>query len=329
MRLYSSRGGIDISSQIKGLVYDIQGFSVHDGPGIRTTVFLKGCPLRCPWCHSPESQSFKPQLSWMDIRCVGVEKCGLCLNVCPKNAITLGDLKKSLVDDNEIQLIKVSRKLCDDCGECANVCTAKALFISGTEYTVEQIMERIRKDIPFFNTTQGGITISGGEPLSQPIFTLELLKQCKKEGINTAVDTSGFAELKHYEEILPYTDLFLYDIKNMNSDIHKKIIGVPNDKILENALNLSILGAKMQIRIPLIPLFNDSDEALDAIAQFCKQLGSAVTQIQLLPYHQFGVSKYQRILYEGPIFQAEVHSPEKISHCVDRLKSHGLPVVLH
>ncbi|NLM20495.1 MAG: glycyl-radical enzyme activating protein [Peptococcaceae bacterium] len=318
-----------LNKEITGLIYDIQGFSVHDGPGIRTTVFLKGCPLRCPWCHSPESQSFKPQICWMDIRCVGVDKCGLCLNVCPQQAISLGDIRESLLDNTKIQLIKVSRELCNDCGKCAEVCSAQALFISGTEYTVEQVMQRLRKDIPFFETSGGGVTISGGEPLSQPAFTLELLKQCKKEGLHTAVDTTGFSDFKLLQAILAYTDLFLYDIKNMDSSLHNNVIGVPNEKILGNALRLAEAGAKIQVRIPLIPLFNDSDQALDAVAKFCLKLGDAVTQVQVLPYHAYGVTKYQRILYQAPVFEAQVHSEEKINHCLDRLKSYGLPVVLH
>jgi len=265
----------------------------------------------------------------MDMRCVGVDKCGLCLNVCPQQAISLGDTRESLLDNTKIQLIKVSRELCNDCGKCAEVCSARALFISGTEYTVEQVMQRLRKDMPFFETSGGGVTISGGEPLSQPAFTLELLKQCKKEGLHTAVDTTGFPDFKYFRDILPYTDLFLYDLKNMDSSMHKKVIGVPNERILENALRLAEAKAKIQVRIPLIPLFNDSDQALDAVARFCLKLGDAVTQVQVLPYHAYGVTKYQRILYQGPVFEAQPHSEEKINHCLDRLKSYGLPVVLH
>jgi len=151
--------------ELTGKFYDMQGFSVHDGPGIRLTLFLKGCPLRCPWCHSPESQEFHTELNWMSMKCVGVDKCGNCLNVCPNDAISLGAKKMSATGDEEIQLVTVDRTKCDNCGKCAEACTSKALYMCGTDYTVDEVMERIRRDVPFYNRSGGGVTISGGECL--------------------------------------------------------------------------------------------------------------------------------------------------------------------
>ncbi|MBR6812771.1 MAG: glycyl-radical enzyme activating protein, partial [Oscillospiraceae bacterium] len=237
---------------VTGKIFDIQGFSVQDGPGIRITVFLKGCPLRCPWCHSPESQEFHTELNWMEMKCIGVEKCGKCLTVCPNNAISVGKTKKTPMGDEEIQLVTVDRSKCDNCGKCAEACTSKALYMCGTEYTVEEIMTRIRKDVPFFKSSGGGVTFSGGECLCQPDFMVEVLKACKAEGIHTAVDTTGFIPWSTIERVLPYTDLFLYDIKNMNSELHKRVIGVPNELILENARKIAAAGGKFHIRIPVI-----------------------------------------------------------------------------
>ena len=175
-----------MSNKLKGKVYDIQGFSVQDGPGIRTTAFLKGCPLRCPWCHSPESQQFHSQLSWISMRCIGIEKCGKCLTACPKGAITPGETIQHMVTKEDIQHVHVDRNICDNCGECAAVCYPDALFMCGIDYKVDELVEKLSKDMPFFEQSGGGVTISGGEALSQPEFTLALLKGLKERGINTA-----------------------------------------------------------------------------------------------------------------------------------------------
>lgn len=318
-----------MGSNIKGKIYDIQGFSVQDGPGIRTTVFLKGCPLRCPWCHSPESQRFDSQLSWLKIKCVGIDLCGECLNVCPHNAISPGQRQYSELKQQELQLIEIDFSLCDDCGECVKKCYAKALYMSGEDYTVEEVLERVLKDKAFYDSSGGGVTISGGEPLAQPEFTIELLKACKKEGLHTALDTTGFVKWEWIKEALPYTDLFLYDLKNMNSDLHEKIIGVRNETILENALKIAEAGGKFQIRIPIIPMFSDSEENIKETGEFCKKLGNAVDMIQLLPYHNLGVVKYERIKHEGPILEAVPPKQEKVNSLKAILEDMGLKVTVH
>ena len=315
--------------EISGMVYDIQPFSVQDGPGIRTTVFLKGCPLRCPWCHSPESQEFYPQISWIPMRCMGTEICeSSCLKACPKDALELGETSIDSKSGEPIQLVHVKRDLCDNCGECANECYPHALFLCGTRYTVEEIMQKVRPDRPFFNRSGGGVTISGGEALSQIEFTLALLKQLKAEDFNTALDTTGFAAWKTAEMTLPYTDLYLYDLKHMDSARHKQTIGVPNEPILENARNLAAAGGKLQIRIPVIPLFNDDTENLTRTAKFCVGLGDAVTMVQLLPYHNLGVSKHLRIS-DTPVAEATPPSDAKMEEIKALFDSFGLPAMIH
>ena len=317
------------NKELTGKFYDIQGFSVHDGPGIRLTLFLKGCPLRCPWCHSPESQEFPTELNWMEMKCVGVDKCGNCLNVCPHDAISLGKKKSSVTGDEEIQLVTVDRSKCDNCGKCAEACTSKALYMCGTDYTVDEVMERIRRDVPFYNRSGGGVTISGGECLCQPKFLLEVLKRCKAEGINTAVDTTGFAPWSSIEPILPYTDLFLYDLKNMDSNLHKQVIGVPNELILENAKKIAAHGGKFQIRIPIIPMFNDSKKSFEDVGKFICELGDAVEVVQLLPYHTLGTVKWERLQRNHPILEAEPPKDELVQARKEQLEAMGLKVMIH
>lgn len=317
------------NNDLTGKFYDIQGFSVHDGPGIRLTLFMKGCPLSCPWCHSPESQAFPTELNWMAIKCVGIEKCGNCLTVCPHDAISPGMKKQSLTSDEEVTLVTVDRSKCDNCGKCAEACTSKALYMCGTDYTIEEIMQRVRRDIPFFKKSGGGVTVSGGECMYQPEFLLEILKQCKAEGIHTAVDTTGFADWKYYEQILPYTDLFLYDLKNMNSDKHRKVVGVPNELILENARQIAKNGGKFQVRIPVIPMYNDSVKDFDDYGKFIKELGDAVEVIQLLPYHSLGSVKWERLQRNAPILEATPPSDELMHARKKQLEDMGLNVIIH
>ena len=317
------------NKELTGRFYDIQGFSVHDGPGIRLTLFLKGCPLRCPWCHSPESLAFHAELNWMEIKCVGIEKCGRCLNVCPHDAITPGKIKAALDGSGDIQLIDTDRSKCDNCGECAKACPAKALYMCGTDYTVDEIMERVRRDMPFFNRSGGGVTISGGECLCQPEFTLAVLKRCKEEGVHTAVDTTGFVKWEVIEPILPYTDIFLYDIKGIDSDLHKQVIGVPNDLILENARKIAAAGGKFQIRIPVMPMYSDSEEVFDNIGKFLLELGDAVEVVQILPYHNLGIVKWDRLQSKNKIFEATPPSDELINARKEQLEKMGLNVIVH
>ena len=319
-----------MSQELTGMVYDIQPFSVQDGPGIRTTVFLKGCPLRCPWCHSPESQAFYPQLSWISMRCIGTETCeSSCIKACTKNALAKGAVGVDTKTQQPVQYVHVDRKLCDNCGDCTENCYPHALYICGTRYTVEEIMQKVRPDKTFFEFSGGGVTVSGGEALSQSEFTLALLKQLKEEGFNTALDTTGFAPWEKVEATLPYTDLYLYDLKNMDSEKHRKTVGVPNERILDNARRIAAAGGKLQVRIPVIPLFNDSEENIRKTAEFCKELGTeAVTTVQLLPYHNLGVSKHLRISDEA-VAEATPPSDEKMERFKEIFLSCGIPAMIH
>jgi pyruvate formate lyase activating enzyme len=314
---------------LTGKVYDIQAFSVQDGPGIRTTAFLKGCPLACPWCHSPESQAFHAQLSWIAMRCIGAAKCGKCIGACKKEAIGLGHITQDPVSGEEIQHIKIDRTRCDNCGDCAKACFPASLYICGTDYTVEELVERLLKDKPFYQKSGGGVTISGGEALSQSEFTAATLRELKQQGIHTALDTTGYAKKEHIDAALPHTDLFLYDLKHMDSEKHRTMVRVPNELILSNAEHIAREGGKFQIRIPLIPQFNDSEENIRRTAEFCQTLGDAVLAVQLLPYHNLGVVKYQRIDDTKKVMEAVPPSEEKVSRLKEIMEEYGLRVMVH
>ncbi|MDR3364751.1 MAG: glycyl-radical enzyme activating protein [Clostridiales Family XIII bacterium] len=312
-----------------GRLYDIQGFSVHDGPGIRLTLFLKGCPLKCLWCHSPESQAFKKELNRMELKCIGMEVCGKCIPVCPQGAISAGATKTSVDGSGEITVPDVDRSKCNDCGICTESCPAKALYICGTDYGVDEIMEMIRRDIPFYETSGGGVTVSGGECLCQPDFLLEVLRRCHAEGIHTAVDTTGFADWATIEPILPYTDIFLYDLKHMDSEMHQKATGAPNERILENAKKAAAGGAKFQIRIPIIPLYNDTEDDFEKFGAFISELGDAVELVQLLPYHKLGIAKWGRLSAKAPVIEVQPPTDEFVQARKKQLESKGLRVQVH
>ena len=259
-----------------GLLFDIVRNSFVDGPGIRTTVFFKGCNLHCAWCHNPESQSRKPQMLFYADKCTG---CGKCRAVCP------------------------TPDACTLCGKCTFYCPADARKICGKEYTPDEVLEEVVKDKTFYENSGGGVTFSGGECMLQVEFLQELLKKCKEKGIHTAVDTAGHVPFACFEKILPYTDLFLYDIKLFDSQKHKLYVGVGNERILENLKKLFQAGVKIWIRIPVIPGVNDSPEEMQKIKQF---LGSCGTpeKIELLPYHAMGEYKYQALGKAASVFKA-------------------------
>ena len=323
------RDGQATERQTAGVVYDIQGFSVQDGPGIRTTVFLKGCPLRCPWCHSPESQRFDIQLSWQRRKCIGTEVCGLCLSCCPRGAIRPLQRAPSADGQKQAQLIEVDWDNCDDCGRCAEACPAGALSMWGKRYTVSEVVDRVLRDRPFFEKSGGGVTISGGEPLSQAAFTLALLQAFKELDVHTALDTTGFAPWKTVQKALPFTGLFLLDLKHMDSQAHKAAVGVPNEPSLENARRIAAEGGLIQVRIPLIPRFNDSEDDFRAFGTFISGLGEAVSLVQVLPYHAMGVPKWERIKHDGPILEAAAPPDARVDGLRAILEGCGLRVQVH
>ncbi len=262
--------------EIKGNVFDIQRYSIHDGEGIRTTVFLKGCSLRCKWCSNPESQASKPQLFHSPARCI---KCWLCTAFC---GITKGE------DGPNIEWDKVRD---EDLHDIAKVCPSKAMQVKGSELSVEEVMEVVERDIPFYKQSGGGVTISGGEALLQSEFIAELFKACKEKDIHTAIETAGYVEWENIERVIPYTDHFYYDVKFANSNLHQKYVSAPNEKILENLNRLVQAGAKVTVRIPVIPNVNDSKEELGAMAQILKD--KRITDYEFLAFHQYGKGKYK------------------------------------
>jgi len=259
-----------------GVVFNIQRFSIHDGPGIRTTVFLKGCPLRCFWCQNPESQSGRPEIVLDGRKCT---LCGACHRVCGNGAIRLEG--GSPIFD---------RRSCEGCGQCAVVCPSEARRLSGRRMTVEEVMREVLKDVKFYENSSGGVTLSGGEPLAQPEFARSILEGCRQEGLHTALDTCGWAPWPDIEKILKLVDLVLLDIKHLDASMHREATGHDNLLILENARRMAKLKP-MRIRVPLIPGFNDSPEAVRGIAEFVKnELGSR--DIDLLAYNRMGEVKY-------------------------------------
>jgi pyruvate formate lyase activating enzyme len=277
-----------------GTLFDLQRTSLHDGPGICTAVFLKGCPLRCAWCHNPESQARGRAISFRAEVCAA---CGACVQVCPHGAHTI----VPLVSNHHPEAVHIyNRDLCKQCGECAEACLYDALSVAGTEVTVAAVMDAVRKDIPYYQKSGGGLTITGGEPMLQPEFTLELLKAAKVEGIHTCLETCGWASQRAYQSVLPFVDLFLFDYKGTAPEAHRRWTGVSNELILANLDFLYRRGAQIWLRCPLIPTINDSDEHLAALAAL-EQRYPNLAGIELLPYHNIGNSKYARYGMENPL----------------------------
>ena len=260
---------------IKGLIFDIKRFAVHDGDGIRTTVFFKGCPLKCVWCHNPEGISFKPQLAFYENKCIG---CGECAAVC-----TVGAQKITAAGH------AYNRESCVLCGNCEGACLGNALKVYGKTMTVEELMPILLEDKAFYDNSGGGITLSGGECLCQPDFCAALLKTAKENGLNTAVDTCGFVPRAAIDKVMPFTDMFLYDIKAIDESVHIKCTGQSNRLILENLKYIDAAGKRTEIRYPYVPGYN-SGEA-ESIAEFVSSLKN-VTGVRVLPYHNYAGSKY-------------------------------------
>lgn len=294
------------------IIMNIQKYSIHDGPGIRTTVFFKGCPLNCWWCHNPESQKSSPQIMFFKEKCKG---CGSCLKKCSQTAIEFVEGYPA-TDESK----------CTLCGKCSDFCPNNARELVGKEITVKELMKEIVKDEAFYDESNGGVTFSGGEPLLHVDYLNNVLKSCKCKGIHTTLDTSGYANWEQFKKIVENVDLFLFDIKHMNNEKHLKYTGVGNTLILENLKKLSENGSNIFIRMPIIAGINDDDENIDLAIEFISKLN--IIQVNLLPYHKMGMDKYRRLNRQYKLSGLEIPSDEVISKIADKFKKAGIKIII-
>jgi pyruvate formate lyase activating enzyme len=292
-----------------GVIFDIKKYAIHDGPGIRTTVFFKGCPLACRWCHNPEGINIEPERIYHRERCIG---CGECIQICPQKVII--QTAEGVVSDPA---------KCVRCRTCAAHCPAEAVEFIGQKVTVAELVRQIEKDIAFYDESGGGITLSGGEPLMQPEFLLELLDACVDLDLHRVVDTTGFADAKLLLNVAEKTDLFLYDLKLMDDDKHREFTGVSNQQILNNLKLLAQNGARIQVRIPIIPGINDDTENIERTGDFVSAL-SGVEHLSILPFHNSARSKYGRLGMECISSDIEIPTEAHIKTIAEQLKNSGL-----
>jgi len=303
----------DVKNSPLGLIFDVQRYSIHDGPGIRTTVFFKGCPLRCWWCHNPEGIDSGKELMYFEYKCL---HCGTCANVCPMGAIEFDGSPK------------VSRHLCIACGSCSTACPSDALRLVGREYTVDELMKEIERDVLYFDNSDGGVTFSGGEPLYQHEFLLEVLKECKKRDIHRTLDTSGFAPQEVLALVADHVDLFLYDLKLIDEREHIKYTGVSNAQIKENLRFLVNYGRAKDIilRFPVIPGINDTPDNVDDMVEFISTL-KGLRELDLLPYHDVS-EKYSRLDRDYKMTVHKSPSRERLMEIKKKFEDIGLYVKL-
>lgn len=295
-----------VDYETEGVLFNIQRYSLHDGPGIRTIPFFKGCPLACKWCSNPESQHPQPELLFKKSDCI---RCGKCIEVCRQQALSVNNA--SFID----------RERCIDCGKCTQVCPTQALEMKGKRMTVAEVMRELQKEENLYRRSGGGITLSGGEPLAQPAFARELLKACKQKGWHTAMETTGFATTEVIADVFPYVDLALTDIKAINPAVHQANTGMDNRQILENLLRISFM-TKTIVRIPVIPGVNDNTEEIRHIVKFAR-LMSHVDTLHLLPYHAFGENKYSLLGRIYPMGDVESIAGSKMELLKKEVESSG------
>jgi pyruvate formate lyase activating enzyme len=293
------------------VIFDIRKYSVHDGPGIRTAVFLKGCPLDCWWCHNPESQSLEPEPMLRPNLCI---LCEACVQTCTQGAIERSNGR-----------LDWRRDECTSCGECAAVCLSGAREMAGQVLSVPDVLAEVERDRPFYEESGGGVTFSGGEPLLQSLFLAEALRACRQSDLHTAVDTSGFAGWQAFERVLPYTDLFLYDLKHTDPELHQRYTGVPLEPIRRNLERLVACGKPVWLRVPVVPGVNDDEPNLRRVGELAARLPT-VRQVNLLPYHTAAAGKHERLgrPYRLPAVQAP--TDERLASLADLLRSYNLSV---
>ena len=292
-------------------ITNIQRFSIHDGDGIRTTVFFKGCPLKCVWCHNPETQRYDGEVEYDEEKCTG---CGSCIGVCPQGALSFSESHKIIRDE----------KKCTLCGKCEQFCPSDIRELIGKEYTEKELLKELLKDEMFYEESGGGVTFSGGEVMTQDIeYLVAVAKGLKKQGITLTIDTCGYADFSRFEALLPYVDTFLYDLKCMDDVLHVKYTGVSNKLILDNLIKLSNKGARIYIRIPTVKEVNGNKENMESIINFIKDNNIKVACVNLLPYHDTGSGKYRKLglTYDGKSLHAP--SDEEMKELVLMFKKNG------
>jgi len=294
-----------------GVIFDVKRFAVHDGPGIRTTVFLKGCPLRCQWCHNPESWYPTPEMSVRRNLCL---RCGRCVEACPHDAITLNDDGPA-----------IDAERCQACGACVSACPSGAREILGRPVSVDEVIARVERDVPFYDQSGGGVTFSGGEPMAQVEFLGALLARCKAHDLHTAVDTSCHASWEAFKSILPNVDLFLCDVKHADAKIHEQITGVTNELLIENLKQINKSSKRIFLRFPVIPGVNDDLDNVDALGRLASSLG-AVARIDILPYNETMQGKLTRLTGSYELVESTRPSDEHVRMIADRLEGFGLAV---
>jgi pyruvate formate lyase activating enzyme len=293
-----------------GLVSDIQRFSVHDGPGIRTTVFLKGCPLRCPWCHNPESQHGGPEILFDEQRCIG---CGACRAACPRGAV---DVRAPA---------RIVRDHCDACGRCAEACPTLALVVCGRRMSVQNVVGVVERDRAFYDRSGGGVTLSGGEPVCQSGFAAGILAACRARAIPTAIETAGWCSPGALDRVLPHADLVLLDLKTLNPEAHRRRLGRRLDPVLRSARRIAEAGVPLRVRVPVVPGFNADEASLHAILDFA---AGVTTRLSLIAYHRLGEAKYRRLGRAYPMLAIPPPGPALMQGLAARAAARGFDVTV-
>ncbi len=295
---------------MEGTIFNIQRYSIQDGPGMRTTVFVKGCPLKCLWCSNPESQEPAPVISNRYTAC---KRCGKCAEICPQNAVELTE-----------EGVSIRRSLCDKCGKCVDACFYDAMHWTGELISVDQVMKTVLRDKMYYETSGGGVTCSGGEILSQPDFVAEIFRRCHAEGIHTNADTCGYGTEEAVRKVMAEADLCYYDLKHMDPEKHREYTGVDNAVILRNLELILSLGVKVVIRVPLIPEHNADEAHIRSLAAYVKGLGEGVDSVCFLPYHSYGENKYRMIGWHYPLEGLRKLTEEEIGKAVGIVEGFGL-----